>query len=128
MKAEIGKNWFEGQFKEYENDIDYLTELKIIGFTERLVARMDEKGMSRVQLARKLGVSKSFVTKLLNGTPNLTIKTMVSVAQKVGCELDLDMFPKGFRRIRAFSVFENQAYAEPVIGVPEGGLDAAAAS
>jgi len=60
-------------------------------FTEQVVASMEAQGISRAELAKRLGVSKAFITKLLNGNPNLTIKTMVSLAKTLDCDLSIDL-------------------------------------
>jgi len=54
----------------------------------RAAARVLE---ASVPLAQRLGVSKAFVTKLLNGNPNLTIKTMVAIAGALECTLLIDI-------------------------------------
>jgi ribosome-binding protein aMBF1 (putative translation factor) len=90
------KTWLEKKVDLWADDPEFLTEEKILDFTERVVLEMDKKGISRVQLATSLGRSKAFVTKLLKGDANMTIKTMVTVAQALGCNLHLDLYPKGF--------------------------------
>jgi transcriptional regulator with XRE-family HTH domain len=104
MKKE---NWFNKLLDTYEDDVEFRTEELILDFTERIVAKMEEKGISRAELSRKLGVSKAFITNLLNGNPNLTIKTMVSIADALESRLNLDIYPKGFKP-KNFYLFENQ--------------------
>ena len=85
--------WFREKLDEFQDDQEFRTEQAIIDFTERVVAAMHERGMSRVELAQRLGVSKAFVTKLLNGNPNLTIRTMVAIADALECKLLIDIPP-----------------------------------
>jgi len=82
--------------EKYKDDLEFRMEGLILDFTEKIVIKMKELNISRAELARRLGVSKAFVTKLLNGNPNLTIKTMMSIADVLGCDLNLDIYPKGF--------------------------------
>jgi len=100
------KSWLEEKIDLWEEDAEFLTEEKILEFTERIIAEMDNKSVSKTQLADSLGKSKSFVTKLLKGNANMTLKTMVSVANALGCNLHLDLYPKGFRA-HTFSVSPN---------------------
>jgi len=86
--------WFTDKLNEFESDLEFRTEEVIIAFTEKVVAAMRERDMSRVELAQRLGVSKAFVTKLLNGNPNLTIRTMVSLAAALECDLLVDIQPR----------------------------------
>lgn len=94
MKAE---NWFSKKLEEYKDDLEFRTEGVILEFNEKIVARMAEMNISRTELAKRLRVSKAFVTKLLNGNPNLTVKTMMSISDALGCELKLDIYPMQLR-------------------------------
>ena len=93
MKAE---KWVSQLLEKYKDDLEFRMEGLILDFTEKIVMKMRELDISRAELARRLGVSKAFVTKLLNGNPNLTIKTMMSITDVLGCDLNLDLYPKGF--------------------------------
>lgn len=100
------KSWFEEKIELLGNDVEFLTEEKILEFTERVLVEMEKKNITRVQLATSLGNSKPFVTKLLKGNANMTVKTMVAVAHALGCNLHLDLYPKGFKA-KTFSVSQN---------------------
>lgn len=88
--------WFKKHLEKYKDDEEFITEKLIIQFTEKIVSRMNDLNISRVELAKRLGVSKALITKILNGNPNLTIKTMVSLAKALNCNLDIDLCPIGF--------------------------------
>lgn len=88
MNAE---RWFEEQLDKFKDDVEFLTEKVILDFTEQVVACMEKRGINRAELAKRLGVSKAFITKLLNGNPNLTIKTMVSLAKTLDCDLNIGL-------------------------------------
>lgn len=94
------EKWFSDKLDKFKDDVDFLTEEAILEFTEKIVCRMEEIKMSRSEFAEKLGVSKAFITKLLNGNPNLTIKTMVSIAKALNCKLELALCPSGFEARR----------------------------
>jgi transcriptional regulator with XRE-family HTH domain len=100
MKLET---WYKEKIQKFRDDVEFLTETAILDFTEKIVDKMHKTGLSRAELAQKLGVSKPFVTKLLNGNPNMTIKTMVSIAHALECELGVELCPKGFE-IKTFAV------------------------
>ena len=100
------KSWFEKKIDLWKDNTEYLTEEKIIEFTERIVQEMEHRQINRAQLAESLGKSKPFVTKLLKGDANMTVKTMVTIAQALGCNLHIGLCPKGFT-VRTFSVRNN---------------------
>lgn len=57
-------------------------------FVEDIVKIMERKGMTRLEFARRLGgVRPSYVTKILSGRENMTVKTMEAMAAAVGYEL-----------------------------------------
>jgi transcriptional regulator with XRE-family HTH domain len=107
------KNWLKEKIEEFADDPAYLTEMQILKFTEAVVRNMEANAVPRSELARRLGVSKAMVTKLLRGNPNMNMKTMVTLAYVLGCELDVDIHPQGFRRAELY-VCENRTYTEPV--------------
>jgi transcriptional regulator with XRE-family HTH domain len=121
MKLET---WYKKKLKEFRDNVDFLTETAILDFTEKIVEKMQKSGMSRADFAAKLGVSKPFITKLLNGNPNMTIRTMVSIAHALDCELNLAVCPKGFE-VKTFAVSKDvdaKKFTEkfkPVIGEVE---------
>lgn len=88
--------WLESYIEQHKYTVDYQTELSIIDLNEKIVSKMEELRINRAELAKRLGVSKAFVTKLLNGSPNMTIKTMIAVALALDCQLYLDIYPKDF--------------------------------
>lgn len=70
-------------------------ECKVIGETswqtrmlvQKVVEIMARRKMTRIEFARRLGVRPSYVTKLLSGRENMTVKTMEKMAEIVGCEV-----------------------------------------
>lgn len=58
--------------------------------TAELIARlMAEQGMSKAALARRLGKSRAWVTQLLSGKANMTLRTLAEVAHALGVEVTL---------------------------------------
>ena len=58
---------------------------------------MQKQGVSRSQLAERLGTSRAYVTKLLDGQENMTLKTIVRVANALDLKVDLKLRPRGRR-------------------------------
>jgi len=100
------KTWFTDYLETVKDDIDFITEEKIIDITECIVSRMEELGLNRTALAEKMNVSKAYVTKLLRGNINFTLKTIIAVAQVLESDIQFDFIPKGQKR-RLFYLYEN---------------------
>jgi len=88
---------FNELFEGVEETLAYKTELAVLEFTEELVARMACQGMSRAELARQIGCSPAYVTKILRGTTNFTLETLVKVADVLGCKIRTHLQPEGTR-------------------------------
>jgi transcriptional regulator with XRE-family HTH domain len=75
-RMERYKRMFEGAQASPEAWIDG----PIVEFTEDLCRLMKEKDVSRAELAKRIGTSRAYVTKLLGGNANFTLATMVKLA------------------------------------------------
>lgn len=63
--------------------IEYWVDTACIGFDEDLSRLMSRGNMSRADLAREYGASTAFISKVLNGSTNYTLKTMAKLARAV---------------------------------------------
>lgn len=67
-----------------ETSPHYWHEVPVLEFTEDLLRRMEEQEMSRAELARRMGTSRAYITRLLGGDANFTLMTMVKLSMAVG--------------------------------------------
>ena len=93
-------NWFDKQLAEWDTNPDFILEGLLIEATERICELMDKHDISRAELARRLGKSRAYVTRLLNGQPNMTLKTLTQIAVALGEGIDL-FVPSSVREERA---------------------------
>jgi plasmid maintenance system antidote protein VapI len=75
---------YRQMFEEAEASVDYWLAGPVTDFTEDLCRLMNEKDISRAELARRMGTSRAYITKLLGGNANFTLTTMVKLAMAVG--------------------------------------------
>lgn len=75
---------FDEMVEKARQSVDYWVTGPIVEFTEDVCRLMDEQGISRAELARRLGTSRAYVTKLLGGNANFTLETMTKVAMALG--------------------------------------------
>jgi transcriptional regulator with XRE-family HTH domain len=59
---------------------------------------MEANGVSRSELARRLGVSPAYVTKVLRGNINFTLDSIVRLVRAAGGELSLQVAPKARKK------------------------------
>ncbi len=72
---------------EAETSVDYWVDGPITEFIEDVWRLMEEQKVSRAELARRLGTSRAYVTKLLGGNANFTLQTMTKVAMALGSQV-----------------------------------------
>jgi len=56
--------------------------------TEDVLVAMEDLGVTKSELARRLGKSKPRITQLLSGSSNMTIGTLSDIAVELGLNLD----------------------------------------
>jgi DNA-binding phage protein len=73
--------------RKAETSVDYWVDVPITDFIEDVWRLMEEQKVSRAELARRLGTSRAYVTKLLGGNANFTLQTMAKVAMALGSQV-----------------------------------------
>lgn len=85
--------------------------------TERLLAEMRKQSVSKAELARRLGKSKSFVSATLDGSRNLTLRTLTHIAYVLGLKVAFELRkedpqPKKMGQILFFANYQAQPNGE----------------
>lgn len=62
-----------------------------VGFLAQVHSRMQALGLSHAALAQRMGTSPAYITRLFRGTANLSVQTMVKLAQAVGNTLRVEL-------------------------------------
>lgn len=78
------------------NDIDpkiLQQEELLLEATELLSTVMEENQITKVELARRLGKTKAFVTQCLSGHQNMTLRTLADLFHVLGYRLQLGAAP-----------------------------------
>ncbi len=98
----------------------YWVACAISTFTEEIHKLAEQGNISRAELARRLGTSPAYVTKIFGGNANFTVETMVRLARAVGGQLHLHVSPQEYevtliqaapvRKLKSFSSFGADEY------------------
>jgi transcriptional regulator with XRE-family HTH domain len=67
--------------------VGVLGEKLILEVTEALSEAIEERGLTRSEVAKRLGKTKGFVSQLLAGGRNLTLRTVTDIADAIGISL-----------------------------------------
>ncbi len=76
-------------------DHEQKVEVKKLHFVEQILRKMEDFGLKRKDIADKMKVAPARVTKMLRGTENMTMDTLIRSADAVECELYFHIAPKG---------------------------------
>ncbi len=96
------EKWFKDKLEAFREDAEFYAEELILDLTEQVVVAMKELGVNRTELAARMGVSKAFITKLLRGNTNITLRTMASLAKSLGCNVNIDVCPKDVELVKLY--------------------------
>ena len=77
MTRELLTEWLD---ESPEHSRAFLEEGLILEATEAICEAMKKRRMSKAALAGRLGTSKAYVTQLLNGNRNMTLRTFARIA------------------------------------------------
>jgi DNA-binding XRE family transcriptional regulator len=109
---------------EVRSSAEYRLEDLVQSFSDELWAEMNAQQITKAELARRAGVNRQFLTGIFRGKPNLTVRTMVKLAEAVGLRVCQHLAPKEvecewfhFARVQipvATPQSENESFGKPV--------------
>lgn len=86
--------WFKRKLEFFKEDFEFRLETLILDLTEKICDKMQRKNINRTRLSELLNVSPPAVTKILNGTSNFTLKTLLSLADALEFDLKIEFVEK----------------------------------
>ncbi len=103
-----------------ETNSVYWEELAILEFTEQILGRLEALGLTKTQLAEKLQANPAFISKLIRGTNNFTLRTMVRIARALESELRFHLQPAGADTVWVdYSVQHSELHANLDFSLPD---------
>ena len=85
----------------------------ILEVTETICELLEKEKISRKELADRLGKSKGFVSQLLNGGRNLTLRTVADILHVLGYRAYLTPFKEGEQRQESNVIELRTTYTPP---------------
>lgn len=84
----IGSRVADTGMPDCDGDIaKIMLEALKVDVAEQIDVEMERQGVTRAELSRRLSVSRSAVTQLLNGIENLTLETLLKISMALNCEV-----------------------------------------
>lgn len=81
---------------EDRSSVEYRQQALVLELSERVLSRIEQLGISQAELARRMGVSRPMITKLLTGDSNFQLKTLLRLSDALEMDFIADFIPKGF--------------------------------
>jgi transcriptional regulator with XRE-family HTH domain len=94
---------FQKEQKEREGTSEFLLEGLMLRISEQILSELRDKKWSYSEFANRLGVSQPYISKILNGKPNLTLKSLAQIAAVLGFSFNENVFNKEMDDVRMFS-------------------------
>lgn len=85
------RKWFESLEEKFRDDPEFIAEKLALNVAAQIDLTMQRKGITRSELAKRIGTSTPYVSQVLNGTTNMTILTVCKLASAVGLEVDVQL-------------------------------------
>lgn len=89
------KNKYKASLNKAKQSSDYWAELFTLELTEDIWKMMRYKEVSQKQLSKLMGTSEAYVSKVLNGNENLSIKSISKLAFALDCAPHIHIAEKG---------------------------------
>lgn len=89
------EKWFQEMATRHEKDPKYWVESMRFDFVEEVERMMEERGVNRAELARRLDASPAYVTQMFKALFNPTLLTLAKIALAFDARVELKLVPKG---------------------------------
>ncbi|PRH81978.1 helix-turn-helix domain-containing protein [Arenimonas caeni] len=74
---------YQEWLKNEANQASLRQEELIVSVTGSIIDAMDRAQLSKADLAAKLGVSRSYITQILSGNRNMTLRTLADISHAI---------------------------------------------
>lgn len=96
--------------KNYMENPDIRKEMVKNEVTKKILDAMEEKNISKADLARKLKTTPSNVSQILNGNRNLTIDTICEISMALGMISQISFVDKDCLSTNCFTFDDSEIY------------------
>ncbi|MDD3804448.1 MAG: helix-turn-helix transcriptional regulator [bacterium] len=100
MKNSVKKNEnnsFEDYLKSTEKNMKYDENRFNLTILSQVFSIMKKEGITNTELAKRMNVSRAYITKLFKGNCNFTIKTIMNIGSALDCDIDFSLKSKNCR-------------------------------
>lgn len=88
------KNKLQALIHKAKQGQAYKREKIVLALTEEMIALMEHQGINKSALAERMETSKPYITKIMSGTANFTLDSMIQIADALNSELSVHLTAK----------------------------------
>lgn len=77
---------FARMFHDFERSPDFHVEQAKVEISEQIYQAMQSRDVTPAELSRRLGTSRAYVTKILQGNVNFTVESLGKIAHALDCD------------------------------------------
>jgi len=88
------EEWFRQQLEEFRDDPEFVADGVSLEIISGIHQAMQRQGLTKKQLAERVGVSPAFISQVLNGKPNLTLLTLAKFCIALGLDCHIELRPR----------------------------------
>ena len=113
-QLEPGEGYLDQVLSNLSHDPEFVADGLALALAEEIAKAMKDSGVSNAELARRMKVSRSYVTRILDAPPNLTLMSISKVALALGLTPEVRLRrPRRLPRLeRSFTGFETPVTQE----------------
>ena len=106
---ERGEGYLDQIVSDLSHDPEFVSDGLALALAEDIAKAMKDSGVSNAELARRMEVSRSYVTRILDAPPNLTLMSISKVALALGLKPEVRLRnPRRLSRFdRSFTVIDS---------------------
>ena len=105
---------FSDLWAEIEDDEAYWAEKNKLDFSVELFQIMKRRGISKKELAERLGTSQAYITKVFRGDANFTLDSMTKLVQALDAKIAIQIVPKEENVRRWYKVLNTRQGKRPI--------------
>ncbi len=84
---------------DYDKDPEFVADYTNGMIVQQILSVMEDKDISQVELSKKIGKSRQYVSKILNEKTNLTLHSLALFSCSLDCELEITIKNKDLHNI-----------------------------
>jgi len=93
--------WREDLERRLSQTPEYLAESLAFDMSLEIYRQMKELGLSQTAFAKRLGVSKAYVSQIFDGKTNMTILSLAKIAKALKSDLSISIKARGKQHSRS---------------------------